>query len=904
MPKSDNVLKSDLIVETEAAIKTIQNFVKQSQNITNGDLLKPKDTAKAGANEGSKYGKAFARTATAILGAISFGTVINSFNSFVSAQRQSLQSNIALTGATKAVTNEIGRNNAVLSNSNSTYEQRASALGISTDQLYEEVDATKVYGSSINALQRSLTSQTRAFEDSLKPLESLITSKEREVRAINEKIDVQDREIGGVNQNIKSIDKETASINAQISSLKQQTEEKIKAFRNSLGAGELESQKRLLDIQKKQLLVKKDENKISGNFIRSALNGLEIKRTEALISINQNKLDLIDAQAEGLKTQNDQKISELQNQKDILETQKQTFENQKAGFEFTKQNLQDQADLLKNDIQKVQNEIADKKVTFELSTEGAKRQLEDLQEQASNIQVGGSKKQIKDSLKNFIDEQSKVQIPAPQFSTQDIQAKSKELLNKLSTSIGKDANGNQIDVSQYLNANSLNKTIGELLKSGITDLDQVETLLQRFIESAAGGKSEFIDLNQAIENLGFAFRTENSQIGNLSGIQENFTDIVKDGTDELINQAIAVGDLNKVQRLQDGILTDQEKTQAKVLGTYKVTNDTIGSFGNLVASGALESEKLKNTTKELEVNLGKGLTPVLNTVLSFLLPIVKGFSDFAAANPQLIATIGILILGLIGLVTVLSTAASIFSIVTTLATAFGVTIGAIVAPIGVVIAIIVGLTLAIFGLYTLWANNFLGIQDITKDVFNRIKDYVLSFKDNFFQRIGEIIGFFATLPIQLALLFGKAIGAIFDFASKIDWQGIWNGLADSFNKIDFGKLLRAGANNLGDFIRGLLKGIFANIPGADAILNPVLNSIPRFAKGGLVKGKNLLALLNDGGGNEFVVNAEGTKNFLPLLEAINSGTTDKIVEKNSTQNNYNYSSGYNPLTPSFRFRKV
>ena len=67
-------------------------------------------------------------------------------------------------------------------------------------------------------------------------------------------------------------------------------------------------------------------------------------------------------------------------------------------------------------------------------------------------------------------------------------------------------------------------------------------------------------------------------------------------------------------------------------------------------------------------------------------------------------------------------------------------------------------------------------------------------------------------------------------------------------------------NAAGGFVGNILKGIFGKIFG--------------FAEGGLVSGEgtstsdNLVARLSPG---EFVVNADATKQYLPLLQAINEG---------------------------------
>ena len=75
-------------------------------------------------------------------------------------------------------------------------------------------------------------------------------------------------------------------------------------------------------------------------------------------------------------------------------------------------------------------------------------------------------------------------------------------------------------------------------------------------------------------------------------------------------------------------------------------------------------------------------------------------------------------------------------------------------------------------------------------------------------------------------------------------------------------------NGLIDFVKGLLRGIGAGIPGADNIINPLIDQLPIFATGGLITGAgtgtsdSILARLSSG---EFVVNQRDTERNLPML---------------------------------------
>ena len=77
------------------------------------------------------------------------------------------------------------------------------------------------------------------------------------------------------------------------------------------------------------------------------------------------------------------------------------------------------------------------------------------------------------------------------------------------------------------------EALQNLLKTGL-NLDQSKELLKRFTNEAMTGKAPTLSLGQAVQNLSFAYATNNSAIGNLSGINENFSDIKEKGRQSLI----------------------------------------------------------------------------------------------------------------------------------------------------------------------------------------------------------------------------------------------------------------------------------------------------------------------------------------------------------------------------------
>lgn len=141
--------------------------------------------------------------------------------------------------------------------------------------------------------------------------------------------------------------------------------------------------------------------------------------------------------------------------------------------------------------------------------------------------------------------------------------------------------------------------------------------------------------------------------------------------------------------------------------------------------------------------------------------------------------------------------------------------------------------------------------DTIRNAFNAAVGWIAErmnyMKDHFWEIIGFILGFFATLPIKIPLLVAEAIFAAVRFLMSVNWsavlssigrafEGVWNWVKnaaiDAFNymkNINWGQLLTNVGKGVGNAIIGLLEGAIngalSGIPG-----NPKVK-LPRFAKG-------------------------------------------------------------------------
>jgi len=348
------------------------------------------------------------------------------------------------------------------------------------------------------------------------------------------------------------------------------------------------------------------------------------------------------------------------------------------------------------------------------------------------------------------------------------------------------------------------EALQNLLKTGL-NLDQSKELLKRFTNEAMTGKAPTLSLGQAVQNLSFAYATNNSAIGNLSGINENFSDITEKGRQALIKEGVAVN-----------TITDD---MAKYRGMIDLTNLTLGSSekfaGTLIDTQTILDQKMT----DLKITVGSALNPVLNTFLKHIVAIMPSTEQVNGA----IGKMKDVIQGLVTLITerdltgpflralglneddpivpkimevrdalvgfgnwIKDNQEIIIKFLTGMAIAFGA-----LAVIGTITALIAALanplTLIVIAaglLYTAWTTNFMGIQDITRrvvyyveQIFTELKAWWIVYGDsikmitqgawNFILGVFTLVGgqIFNTIKLMWQLITG-------------DWKGAWQTIMD------------------------------------------------------------------------------------------------------------------------------
>ncbi len=813
-------LTYDILVRTEKAVADIKSMVAKSNS----------EASKAGKTSGVSFGNAFANAATAILGAISFNALIGGIQGALGAYRQMQGANVALSGAIKFVNNQASKTNSVLASNTTSYEEKASALGIDTEKLYTNSKATQSNEGAIKSQENAIRLAERAYEDSTK-------TKEQELNSLN---------------------KNTEAIDRQIRSLNKQTDEKIKQIRIAKGYDAVDNELNLLEIQKNQLEIQKDTALLAGDgaVVADAQNQINVLNVE--ISLRKNKLDAINFETDAIKDQ-------AKTQEDIFKEQKNTILDQ---------------------VSVIRSELSEAKNKFEIDIEPAKRALEDLR--ATNISVGGGKV-ISEDIKKFIDqasEKAKATVPV-RIDEKDVDA-SIETLKKRFQVKGKD----------IISTATFKQAYGDLLKGGVSSLGAVEETVTKFIESASVGRSAGVSLEKAVSNLGYAFRTNNSQIGNLSGIQENWSDITKDGTATLEAQYIAMGDLDSARRVSLGLLTDEEQVKAKLAGLDKVTQDSTGAFNDLNKTGALDMEIFNQQLITFQQVLGEKLLPVLSEIIPPVADFLSKVIDFTKENPQLVTGILLAVTAFTGLLTAGLALAPVIGAIST-------AIGFLASPVGLAVLAVAGL-LAILALlynnsetFRATINQAFGavqqkIEEVVKTfnekvkpeietifkeietIFKALEPVITPFINSFVTfitgSIDNVSRIFSGLVTTISGVFTLISGILTGDGDKIrkGFEKIFSGLGNMI-----AGFLNQAIDNLNQFLRSLnsIGDQIQKATGVNVSDIPEIPKIPTFAKGGLVTGQgtgtsdSIPAMLSNG---EFVMNAESVRKFFPILQAMNS----------------------------------
>ena len=216
----------------------------------------------------------------------------------------------------------------------------------------------------------------------------------------------------------------------------------------------------------------------------------------------------------------------------------------------------------------------------------------------------------------------------------------------------------------------------------------------------------------------------------------------------------------------------------------KYAGSMLKEFAAVAETSQAQMQIFGNNITAVKIALGAALLPAINSVMQALTPMLQAFTEWASANPQMVATITAITAGALGLVTVLGGLALAFTAVTSgigavlaigtmvggfmasissavsVVTMFGGALAALGFPVTAVVAGITALVVAGVALYKNW--------DEVKAAAITLKDTVLSTFDSlkseamtkFNELKSSLTAIFDSLPAPARTAL-SAIGAVF-----------------------------------------------------------------------------------------------------------------------------------------------
>lgn len=442
----------------------------------------------------------------------------------------------------------------------------------------------------------------------------------------------------------------------------------------------------------------------------------------------------------------------------------------------------------------------------------------------------------------------------------DIFPQATEVMLDMSQALGQDVKSSAIQLGKALQDPILGVTA--LRRVGVNFNEAQQEVIKNLVETGRAGEAQALILKELKTEFGGSARAAGQTFAGQLDILKNSLDDVMESIGGVIANAISPL-VEKVKPVVDGIKSWIEQNPKLATGIVGVVAgigllslafaglaivlgivDTVGAPFIAIAVAVLAIGGAIGFLVEKTIgwqNVWNGLVSVYNTYIkpalmdlwntiqTQLLPVLQEFWD---KNQNWIIP-ALQALGLI---------------------LGGIVLGAILGVIYAIKGIVIVITEVI---------SFLGnLQTWFTTAFQFIADKATYLKDHFWEVVGQIVGFFATLPFKIPMYIGLAIAAALNFLAHVDWGAVFNRIVevshqvwdrvnhivvDTFNylrNLDWGGILtnisKGLANGITGFIEGAINGALSGIPGAPKI------HIPRFA-GGVQNFSGGLAMVGERG---------------------------------------------------------
>jgi len=232
----------------------------------------------------------------------------------------------------------------------------------------------------------------------------------------------------------------------------------------------------------------------------------------------------------------------------------------------------------------------------------------------------------------------------------------------------------------------------------------------------------FNSIGEEIRGVGEGYKNAEEMIADLG-----FVDSMKKLQEYSDQTGISLGDLFGRKEAMIGFMALADDSFKTLDGTIEGVASNVGAaktaFNEWSETGKAAMDEMKSSFSNLSIIVGEAFAPMVTLIIGKITELIPKITEWVESHKPLVEAVG-----KIGLV--LAVGGPVLIGLGFLVTA----ISAILSPVGLVIAAVIGLAAA-------WATNFGGIRDITKSVVDTIKTFFSGLIDFIKNTIGKILDF-------------------------------------------------------------------------------------------------------------------------------------------------------------------
>ncbi len=222
---------------------------------------------------------------------------------------------------------------------------------------------------------------------------------------------------------------------------------------------------------------------------------------------------------------------------------------------------------------------------------------------------------------------------------------------------------------EFFGLSATSGALASLISSGL-GADKAANLIEVFKERAILLGNASIPLEQRLLNLAQAFKTEQSELGDASGLTENFSAIVARGSEIMGKNA---DEMSKAER-----------AQAKYSAIVEMSAPFIGQASEMTDALSGKQASLAQETTRTSQAVGSALAPAYKVLLEMLTPLVQATRQYAEDNPSVVMSLTAIAGGALTTTTAVAGLAAAFLALRTAMGPIGLLVTAITAAVGAV----------------------------------------------------------------------------------------------------------------------------------------------------------------------------------------------------------------------------